>query len=173
MMANSAAALIGLVQWGVLELHTWGARRDSLDKPDRLIFDLDPAPGVPWKQVVEAAQLVRRLMEEIGLTSFVKTTGGKGLHVVIPLRPEKPWDDIKTFARAVAEHLERTYPQHFTAKMTEKPNAPEKSLSIICATPRKPLRSPPIRPGPAPALRYRRRSDGMNWDRTCIPTASP
>ncbi len=123
MMANSAAALVGLVQLGVLELHTWGARQDSLDRPDRLIFDLDPAPGVPWKQVIEAAQRVRTLMDEIGLASFVKTTGGKGLHVVIPVRPEKPWDDIKTFARAVAERLERTYPQHFTAKMTKTKRA--------------------------------------------------
>lgn len=119
MMANSAAALIELVQMGVLELHTWGARQNTLDKPDRIIFDLDPAPGLAWMQVVEAAQLLHALMDEIGLASFVKTTGGKGLHVVIPLQPKKPWDDIKDFSRAVAEHLARTFPERFTASMTK------------------------------------------------------
>jgi bifunctional non-homologous end joining protein LigD len=118
-MVDSLNALISLVQMDVLELHTWGARKDHLDKPDRMIFDLDPAPGVLWMQVIEAAQLIRALLDEAGLTSFVKTTGGKGLHVVIPLKPEKPWDDIKALSRAIAEHMEQTLPDRFTSKMAK------------------------------------------------------
>ncbi|MDB5762334.1 MAG: hypothetical protein JWQ21_1329 [Herminiimonas sp.] len=119
MMVNSVAALISMVQMGVLELHTWGARGSRLDKPDRIIFDLDPAPDLQWIQVIEAAQLIKELLDQICLASFVKTTGGKGLHVVIPLKPERPWDDIKAFSRAIAEHLERTLPERFTSKMTK------------------------------------------------------
>ncbi|MGB6054346.1 MAG: non-homologous end-joining DNA ligase, partial [Burkholderiaceae bacterium] len=119
MVANSEAALIALVQLGVLELHTWGAREGRLDKPDRIIFDLDPAPGLEWMRVIEAAQLLRALLEELGLVSFVKTTGGKGLHVVIPLQPKKPWAEIKDFSRAVAEHLAATFPDRFTASMAK------------------------------------------------------
>jgi bifunctional non-homologous end joining protein LigD len=119
MMVDSLHALISLVQMGVLELHTWGARKGHLDKPDRMIFDLDPAPGVLWMQVIEAAQLIRALLDEAGLTSFVKTTGGKGLHVVIPLKPEKSWDDIKALSRAIAEYMEQTLPDRFTSKMAK------------------------------------------------------
>ena len=119
MMANSLKALIALVQMGVLELHTWGSREGSIDKPDRMIFDLDPAPDVAWTRVIEGAQLVRALLEDIGLTSFVKTTGGKGLHVVVPLKPERSWDEVKAFSRAIAEHLAHTLPDHFVANMAK------------------------------------------------------
>lgn len=119
MMANSLPGLISLVQMGVLELHTWGAHRGALDKPDRITFDLDPAPDLPWARVIEAAQLVKGLLEEIGLRSFVKTTGGKGLHVVVPLKGERPWDEVKAFSRAVAHHFATTLPDRYTAKMTK------------------------------------------------------
>src|SRR3569623_2038628 len=108
-----------LAQMGVLELHTWGSRKGRLDRPDRMIFDLDPAPDVEWLQVIEAAQLVRGLLDELGLASFVKTTGGKGLHVVVPLKPERQWDEVKGFSRAVAYHLAATLPDRYTAKMTK------------------------------------------------------
>ena len=78
--------LISLVQMGVLEIHLWGSQADEFEKPDRLIFDLDPDPAVGWPQVVTAAKEVRLLLEELGLTSFIKTTGGKGLHIVVPIR---------------------------------------------------------------------------------------
>src|SRR3569623_36528 len=120
MMANSLPGLISLVQMGVLELHTWGAHRGALDKPDRITFDLDPAPDLPWARVIEAAHLVKGLLEEIGLRSFVKTTGGKGLHVVVPLRAERPWDEVKAFSRAVAYHFAKTLPDRYTAKMTKR-----------------------------------------------------
>jgi bifunctional non-homologous end joining protein LigD len=117
--ASTLKSLIGTVQMGVLELHTWGSRAPHLDKPDRIIFDLDPAPDLDWSRVVEAAQLVRGFMQELGLESFVKTTGGKGLHVVVPIKPERTWDEIKPMSRAVAEHFEAALPDRFTSKMTK------------------------------------------------------
>ena len=119
MMANSIEAVISMVQMGVLELHTWGASAGRLEQPDRIIFDLDPAPEVVWQDVVDAALLIRGMLGELGLVSFVKTTGGKGLHVVAPLRPEYDWDTVKAFTRAIAEHLANTMPDRFTAKMSK------------------------------------------------------
>lgn len=120
MVADSLPALIGLVQLGVLELHTWGATRDRLDRPDRLVFDLDPAPDVPWKLVVEAAQLLRTLLEALDLRSFVKTTGGKGLHIVVPIRRTGGWEEARAFSKAVAEHLVRMIPERFVATMAKQ-----------------------------------------------------
>jgi bifunctional non-homologous end joining protein LigD len=119
MMANSLSAVIGLVQMGVLELHTWGSREGSLMQPDRMIFDLDPAEGLGWETVVEGAQLMHGLLDEIGLRSFLKTTGGKGLHIVVPLKPERPWDEVKAFSKTIAEHLARTLPDRFTSNMAK------------------------------------------------------
>lgn len=119
MVANTVGAVVGLVQMGVLELHTWGSHEGKLEFPDRMIFDLDPDEGLEWKMVIEAAQLVRALLEDIGLTSFLKTTGGKGLHVVVPLKPEQGWDEVKAFSRAIAEHLAGTLPDRFTANMAK------------------------------------------------------
>jgi len=113
--ANSLAALVGLVQWGVIELHPWGSRAPKLDRPDRLLFDFDPDPGVAWAQVVEAVGLLRTLLEDIGLTGFLKTTGGKGLHVVVPVRATLDWDEAKGFTRAIADVLVRTFPDRFIA----------------------------------------------------------
>lgn len=120
MVADSLSAVIGLVQMGVLELHTWGAKRDLLDRPDRIIIDLDPDPGVPWKSVVEAAQLVRTLLNELDLECFLKTTGGKGLHVALPLQRVHTWDEVKEFAKALAEHLVRLIPDRFVANMSKQ-----------------------------------------------------
>jgi bifunctional non-homologous end joining protein LigD len=120
MVADSLAAVIGLVQMGVLELHTWGARRDMLDRPDRIVMDLDPDPAVPWTSVVEAAQLVRTLLNELGLECFVKTTGGKGLHVAVPLQRVHTWDEVKSFSKALAEHLVRFIPDRFVANMSKQ-----------------------------------------------------
>ena len=113
--ADSLAALVGLVQWGVIEIHPWGSRAPKLDRPDRLLFDFDPDPGVAWPQIVEAVGLLRTLLEDIGLTGFLKTTGGKGLHVVVPVRATLDWDEAKDFTRAVADFLVRTFPDRFIA----------------------------------------------------------
>ena len=120
MVADSLPALIGLVQMGVLELHTWGAKRDKLDSPDRMILDLDPDPTVDWSSVLEAAQLLRTLLSELNLASFVKTTGGKGLHVVVPLQRVHTWDEVKTFSKALADHLVRMIPERFIATMSKQ-----------------------------------------------------
>ncbi|HET7634841.1 MAG TPA: DNA ligase D [Burkholderiales bacterium] len=119
MTVDNVSALVGMVQMGVLELHTWGSRKGHLAQPDRIIFDLDPAPDVAWERLVTAARLVRGLLQEIGLTSFVKTTGGKGLHVVAPMQPRHEWATIKAFTRAIAEHLEQALPGHFISRMTK------------------------------------------------------
>jgi bifunctional non-homologous end joining protein LigD len=120
MIADSLPAVIGLVQMGVLELHTWGAKRDWLDRPDRITMDLDPDPTVPWKSVIEAAQLVRTLLKELDLECFVKTTGGKGLHVVLPLQRVHTWDEVKAFSKGLADHLVRLIPDRFTANMSKQ-----------------------------------------------------
>jgi bifunctional non-homologous end joining protein LigD len=120
MMANSLSAVISLVQMGVLEFHTWGARAQRLDRPDRMILDLDPDPDLSWKRVIEGAQLTKTLLESLGLVSFVKTTGGKGLHIVIPLQRTKGWEEVKSFSKRVAEHLAYVVPSLFTANMAKR-----------------------------------------------------
>jgi bifunctional non-homologous end joining protein LigD len=104
----------------VLELHTWGAKRDKLDNPDRMILDLDPDPAVEWPAVIEGAQLLRTLLNELSLASFVKTTGGKGLHVVVPLQRVHTWDEVKSFSKALAEHLAQLIPERFLANMSKQ-----------------------------------------------------
>ena len=119
-LINDLTGLIQLIQLGVLELHTWGSSKWDINKADRLIFDLDPADDLPWRKTTEAAMLVRSLLEEIGLQSFVKTTGGKGLHIVAPIIPEHDWTTIKAFAKSIATHLENTIPDRFTANMSKE-----------------------------------------------------
>ncbi|HEY7985451.1 MAG TPA: DNA ligase D [Methylophilaceae bacterium] len=119
MLANDLPAIISLVQMGVLELHTWGASKGHLDKPDRLIFDLDPDEGLEWQYVIDAAQLTKGLLSEIGLESFLKTSGGKGLHVVVPIVPQHDWATIKNFTKAFAAHMEKQIPDRFTANISK------------------------------------------------------
>lgn len=113
-MVDSVAGLVGLVQMGVLEIHVWGARTDRLERPDRMVFDLDPDVGLPWERIVEAARAVRDRLSEVGLESFLKTTGGKGLHVVVPLTRRHDWEEVKTFSKAVAADLVRREPDKYT-----------------------------------------------------------
>jgi bifunctional non-homologous end joining protein LigD len=112
--------LIALVQMGVLEIHPWGSRIEKLETPDWVTIDLDPDEGLPWERVTEAAMDVRDALAGIGLKSFAKTTGGKGLHVVIPLTPKLGWDQIKAFAKWVADSLVTQRPQDFTANMAKR-----------------------------------------------------
>ncbi len=119
-VANSAAAVVGLVQKGVIELHVWGSTTRDLDKPDRMVFDLDPDTTVPWREVMAAARLTRDRLADLGLESFLKTSGGKGLHVVAPLAPKHDWDEVKEFSRALAEAMARDDPRGFTSKMAKK-----------------------------------------------------
>ncbi|WP_416051560.1 DNA ligase D [Cupriavidus basilensis] len=112
----SAPGLIAAAQLNVVEFHTWNANKRSIDKPNRIIFDLDPGEGVPWPHMREAAALVRTLLLELGLASFVKTSGGKGLHVVVPVTPRAGWDEAKDFSHKVVLHIVATIPQRFVAK---------------------------------------------------------
>jgi bifunctional non-homologous end joining protein LigD len=111
---DSVAGLVSLAQAGVLEIHVRGSSIDRLEEADRLVFDLDPGPGVEWKDVIVAAREVRQRLRDLKLESFVKTTGGKGLHVVLPIRPA-PWDDAKDFCRRIAEQMAADSPDRFTA----------------------------------------------------------
>jgi len=111
--------LVALVQFGALELHPWGSHEKKIEQPDQITFDLDPAPEVEWDALVEAAQRVRVRLDEAGLTAFVKTTGGKGLHVVAPVRPYANWDEVKAFAKAIAEGIVRDYPGEYIATMSK------------------------------------------------------
>ena len=114
---ETGTALVGAAQMGVIELHTWNAIADSIERPDRIVFDLDPDPSLPWARVLEAAELTRTFLDVLGVKSFVKTSGGKGVHIVVPLRRLHEWDVARNFSRAVAEHLATTIPTHFSSKM--------------------------------------------------------
>jgi bifunctional non-homologous end joining protein LigD len=102
-------------QMNVVELHTWNATTKDIHKPDRMTFDLDPGEGVAWPEVQEAAQLVHTFLTELGLTGFLKTSGGKGLHVVVPLKRSHDFATVKNFSHAMVTHLARVIPQRFVA----------------------------------------------------------
>ncbi|MFM0503091.1 DNA ligase D [Paraburkholderia caffeinilytica] len=114
---DSLKALVGAAQMGTIEFHTWNAVVSNIEKPDRMVFDLDPDASLAWARMIEAAQLMRSLLEELGLVSFCKTSGGKGFHVVVPLVKHAGWDDVKAFSQAVAQHMATTLPKYFSAKM--------------------------------------------------------
>ncbi|WP_027798789.1 DNA ligase D [Paraburkholderia dilworthii] len=114
---ESVKALVGAAQMGTIEFHTWNGVASNIEKPDRVVFDLDPDPSLGWERMIEAAQLTRSLLDELGLASFCKTSGGKGLHVVVPLSKHAGWDEVKEFSQAVAQHMASTLPKYFSAKM--------------------------------------------------------
>ncbi len=117
LIVDDIAGVVGLVQIGVLEIHTWNSTVTDLEKPDRLVFDLDPDEGLPWAKTVEAARLLREGLETLGLTAFVKTTGGKGLHVVTPLVPDAGWEACVDFSRQVVTTIEQARPDDFVTNM--------------------------------------------------------
>ncbi len=117
--AGSLQALVALVQWGVIELHPWGSRIPNPAKPDRLVFDFDPADDVPWDALVEAVRMLQTLLEKIELPAFLKTTGGKGLHVVVPIKRTVTWTQAKAFTKAIADMMARTFPDRFIASMSK------------------------------------------------------
>jgi bifunctional non-homologous end joining protein LigD len=118
-MVNDLAALVSLVQIGVLELHVWGARADRLDRPDLCVFDLDPDEAVTWAHVVETAVALRVFLDDLGLAAFARVTGGKGVHVVVPLVRRATWDQVRDFSHGVAEHFVRLAPSRLTAVMSK------------------------------------------------------
>jgi bifunctional non-homologous end joining protein LigD len=117
---DSLEALVHVVQMDAIELHTWNAVAADIEAPDRIVLDLDPDPALGWERMIEAAQLARTVLADLGLEAFCKTSGGKGLHIVVPLVPRASgtgWDDAKAFARAVAQRLASGWPTQFTATM--------------------------------------------------------
>lgn len=111
--------VMGLVQMNVIEIHPWGSTIADLEHPDRLVFDLDPDMGVKWSRVRNAAKLLRERLEAVGLESFLRTTGGKGLHVVVPLNPRPDWDTAKAFSHALARTLEQESPKEYVSVATK------------------------------------------------------
>lgn len=118
-IATRASDLVALVQFGMMEVHMWGAKFDALERPDRIVLDLDPGPGISWSGVRDAALETRELLDSIALTSWVKLTGGKGLHVVIPIARRASWEITSTFARALAERLVRNAPTRYVSKASK------------------------------------------------------
>jgi bifunctional non-homologous end joining protein LigD len=116
LMIESIDGILSAAQWNVIEFHTQNGRVDEFEHPDRIVFDLDPGEGVRWPAVREAAELLHAFLAELGVTAFLKTSGGKGLHIVAPIRPVHAWDDAKGFSQAVAEHTAATIPDRFVAK---------------------------------------------------------
>lgn len=117
---RDAAGVIELVQFGAVEFHPWGSHIGSPDIADRVVFDLDPGEDVEWRRVIAAARMVRGFLEELGLVSFVRTTGGKGLHVVVPLNPGADWVTVKSFARGFADTLAQLHPLEFVATASKR-----------------------------------------------------
>ena len=115
MIINNTEALIGAVQMSTVELHTWNATSDNLDKPDRFVLDLDPDPALPWKSMVEATHLTLSVLDELGLKAFLKTSGGKGIHLVVPLTRKLGWDEVKDFSHAIVSHMAKLLPERFSA----------------------------------------------------------
>jgi bifunctional non-homologous end joining protein LigD len=114
LVADSIEAVISLAQMGIVEIHTWNSTAGDLERPNRLVWDLDPGPDVSWKQVVKAARLVRDVLKALRLTSWVKTTGGRGLHVVVPLKPKRTVAECLDFSRIVGEMIAATDPRTYT-----------------------------------------------------------
>ena len=119
MRINDLEGLLSVVQLGSLELHTWGSHARTVEKPDILVFDLDPDEGLAWERVVEGAFAMRALLADIGLESWCKTTGGKGLHVCVPVAPRLEWEEAKAFTKAVSEMLQGWAPARFTTNMSK------------------------------------------------------
>jgi bifunctional non-homologous end joining protein LigD len=119
LVVRDLAGLVSLVQMSVLEIHPWGARIDQPEKPDRIVFDLDPGPGVAWTTVIRTAVQLRELLQDLGLASFVKTTGGKGLHIVVPVLRRREWPEIKSFSQAVAKRMAAQEPALLTTTIAK------------------------------------------------------
>jgi bifunctional non-homologous end joining protein LigD len=116
LMIASSEGLTSAAQMNVIEFHTWNMLRRSMPRADRMTFDLDPGSGVEWPAMREASQLLKSFLDDIGLGSFIKTSGGKGMHVVVPLQPRHEWQLVREFAQAVVVHLAEVIPQRFVAK---------------------------------------------------------
>jgi len=114
LVADDAAGVVSLAQMGIVEIHTWNSTVDDLERPNRIVWDLDPGPSVKWSAVVEAAKVLRDVLATLNLKAWVKTTGGRGIHVVAPLQSSLNWSGCLEFSRAVGDAIVRTDPSRFT-----------------------------------------------------------
>src|SRR5690606_6009670 len=115
--ADTVTAVVEAAQMGTIEFHTWNARSDRIDRPDRIIFDLDPDPALPWSRMVEATDMTLELLDELGLKAFLKSSGGRGMHVVVPIDRRHSWECANAFARGVTTRLAAEAPERIVAKM--------------------------------------------------------
>ncbi|WP_426141927.1 DNA ligase D [Pseudomonas sp. DWP3-1-2] len=120
MEIDTVQALVGAAQMGTIELHRWGATSDRIETPDHLVLDLDPDDELPWRSMIEATQMTLSVLDELGLQAFIKTSGGKGMHIIVPLARQADWDTVKGFAKAIAEFISHQLPERFTATMGPK-----------------------------------------------------
>jgi bifunctional non-homologous end joining protein LigD len=120
LVANDVAGVVALMQMDVLEIHTWNAAADDVERPNRVVIDLDPGTGVTWKDVVAAARRVRAKLDALGLDAWIKTTGGRGAHVVVPLVPSLDWSHCFEFARRLCAAIARDEPAKLTTRMGER-----------------------------------------------------
>lgn len=119
MVADSIPAVVALAQMGILEIHTWNTTSRHIEKPNRIVIDLDPGENVKWPEVISAARLVRKVLSAVDLESFAKTTGGRGLHVVVPIEPRCDWSKCLEFSRSLAYAIERSDPDEFTTQFAK------------------------------------------------------
>lgn len=115
MEIDSVQALVGAAQMGTIELHTWGSTYDKIELPDHFVLDLDPDPALPWRSMIEATQMTLSVLDELGLDAYIKTSGGKGMHIIVPLARKADWDTVKAFAKALAQFISEQLPERFTA----------------------------------------------------------
>jgi bifunctional non-homologous end joining protein LigD len=120
LVADSLEAVVSLAQMGIVEIHTWNSTAEDIERPNRIVWDLDPGPDVTWTQVVKAAGLVRAVLKTLGLRSWVKTTGGRGLHVVVPIKAARDVTQCLAFSRDVSEAIARTDPQLYTTAFAKR-----------------------------------------------------
>ncbi|HXQ98881.1 MAG TPA: DNA ligase D, partial [Pseudomonas sp.] len=115
MEIDSVQALVGAAQMGTVELHTWGSTYDQIELPDHFVLDLDPDSALPWRSMIEATQMTLAVLDELGLDAYIKTSGGKGMHIIVPLARKADWDTVKAFAKALAQFISEQLPERFTA----------------------------------------------------------
>jgi len=119
LVADTIEAVISLAQMGIVEIHTWNSTADDVDHPNRIVWDLDPGPDVTWRQVVKGAQLLREILKTLRLRSWVKTTGGRGLHVVVPLKPKRSVSECLDFSRSVSDAIVKADPKSYTTQFAK------------------------------------------------------
>ena len=175
LVADSIEAVISLAQMGIVEIHTWNSTADDIERPNRIVWDLDPGPDVSWRQVVRAAELVRDVLTSLKLRSWVKTTGGRGLHVVVPLRPKRTVAECLAFSRAVSEVIVRDDSEAYTTAFAKSGRNRKilidylrnnRTNTSVCAF------SPRVRPGAAVSMPLRwneLRQSPASWTILTVP----